>query len=158
MRNNRMHTIYDVLDASGFFAANPANVGSRDPEGRALYKGPIAYPKMLYHPKGETRVVEPERREPAGPLGIVTIPARRELIHRVVNSAEEEAQLIALGWHDHPAKAIAAGGGIAPPISSVEHIKNLEDELVRLQAQLAQAGADLTAKGVSSRPDLAPLV
>lgn len=154
MRNNRMHTVYDVLDASGFFATNPANVGSRDPEGRMLYSGPIAYPKMLYHPKGETRVVEPERREP-GPLGIVTIPARRELIHRVVDSPMEEAQLIALGWHDHPAKAIAAGGGVAPPISSVEHIKNLEGELARLQAQLDAATQGPQA--LRPIPDIAPV-
>lgn len=143
-RNNRL-TIYDLMEAKGIFASNPANAGSMREDGTPLYAGPVEYPKMLYHPQGAQRVLVPPRVEPT-PTGPVHIPAQMELISQIVQDAEEEAKLTSQGWHDHPADAIAAAveldpaayGGKVPEKSSDTRIKNLEAEIARLQKQIPQ--------------------
>lgn len=129
-------TIFDMLAKKGLFRSNPANADSYDENG-SLYRGPVAYPKMLYHPKGETRVVEPAHMEPS-PLGPVQIHERRELINVIVANAEEERQLREAGWHDHPADAMRAGGHAAPEMSPAERVTRLEAELATLRAEKAR--------------------
>lgn len=141
-RNNRL-TIYDLMEAKGVFASNPANAGAMREDGTALYSGPVEYPKMLYHPQGAQRVLVPPRVEPT-PTGPVHIPAQMELISQIVANADEEAKLVSAGWHDHPADAIAAAveldpqayGGKVPEKSSDTRIQNLEAEIARLQKQI----------------------
>lgn len=145
MRTSRakMHTAFHVMEAQGFFDSNPANAGAMNPEdGSPLYNGPIEYPKMLYHPTGAERQVEPQRIEPS-PTGNIIIPARKEMITKIVNNPVEEDKYRAEGWHDHPADAIAAGGGVAPLKSSDQRIKQLEAELARLQKQITPTARPL---------------
>lgn len=98
-------TIYDAMENNGVFSSNPANPGSRDNDGNALYVGPVEYPKMMYHPDGEERVIVPVEIV-VTPLGPREHNEQKELIHKIVNSVEEEAELRAEGWFDHPAKAV----------------------------------------------------
>lgn len=100
-------TIYDAMEQDGVFDRNPANPNSRDNDGNALYTGPVEYPKMLYHPEGEERVIVPAEII-VTPLGPKEVNEQKELIHKTVGSAEEEAELVTEGWHDHPAKAVRA--------------------------------------------------
>ena len=58
-RQNNRYTVYDMLDAKGHFDTNPANPGARNDAGDAIYAGPVEFPKMFYHPQGETRVTAP---------------------------------------------------------------------------------------------------
>lgn len=153
MPRNKIFTVYDMMEDKGIFAENPANADARDKEGQSLYKGPVQYPKMLYHPLGELRQVEPERME-MGPFGPVKIPAKYEMISQIVNSKDEEAKLIAAGWHAHPARALKAAGKEAPATSSADHINHLESELKRLQAQLAQANADQEGPGAPKKTEI----
>ena len=141
-RNNRL-TIYDMMEAKGVFASNPANAGAMREDGTPLYSGPVNYPKMLYHPQGATRVLVPARVEPT-PSGPIHIPAQTELISQIAANAEEEEKLLSAGWHEHPADAIAAAveldpaayGGKVPEKSSDTRIRNLEAEIARLQKQI----------------------
>lgn len=154
-RQNRF-TIYDALEKAGYFDLNPANSFSRNPtDGSSLFQGPVEYPKMLYHPEGETRqTVAPELL--STPLGPKEVGEQRELIWQIVNSPAEEKALTSDGWHTHPAKAIRARVealisrladedklddktkakllASIPTMSSDQRIKDLEAELARLTA------------------------
>lgn len=132
-------TIYDMMEAKGVFDLNPANINARDKDGTPLYVGPIQYPKMLYHPDGETRITNPP--EPIStPFGPKWVGEKREIISRIVRTKEEEEEAILAGWHAHPSRAVQAGGGAPPPMSADDRIKELESQLARLQ----DAGTDST--------------
>lgn len=149
---SRRFTIYDRMDEAGMFDSNPANTFAQAPTGEPLYKGPIQYPKMFYHPTGAKRVVEPERVEPT-PTGPVRVPARYEMISQAAANAEEEETLRASGWHDHPADAIAAGGGTAPPKGTDDEIARLRRQIAELQAQAdAQAARQALKPGPEAKP------
>lgn len=156
MANNNRFTIFDVMDKKGLFEVNPANPGARDQvTGEPLYLGPVEYPKMLYHPEGKTKVIR-EAEEMETPSGIKMVGEQRELIYEVVSNKAEESKLKAEGWHDHPAKAIAASGSEAPPMSSGQHISSLQAEIARLQAELEKSqldggGAKLLPAGVTKQ-------
>jgi hypothetical protein len=147
---NKRFTIYDAMEASGAFDRNPANQTARDDvSGESLYNGPIEYPKTFYSPKGETKITVPG--EMVQTLeGVKLRSQQKELITAIAKNADEEAALRAEGWHDHPAKAIHAGGGEAPPTSSVDRIAQLEAELARLQGDvLRQATANALPRVVA---------
>jgi hypothetical protein len=132
--NARAHrfTVYDVMEAQGVFDDNPANSSSPD------YKGPLEYPRMLYHPEGKERVIQ--RAEIiATPLGPQKVGEIKELISRAVHDAAEEAEWKGKGWHDHPSAAIAASGKEAPPTVAVDRVSGLEAQIELLQKQLAEA-------------------
>jgi hypothetical protein len=137
MRGNaRAHrfTVFDVMEAQGVFDVNPANTSSPD------YRGPLPYPKMFYHPQGKTRVIQ--KAEIIGtPMGPIKVGEQTELISRIANDADEEAALRAMGWHDHPARAIGASGAEMPPMVAHGREQDLEDEIQRLTRELAEARA-----------------
>lgn len=144
---DNIFTIYDLMEKKGVFRINPANRDAYDKDTRqSLYRGPVQFPKMLYHPEGATRVTVPAEVI-STPFGPQRVGEQRELVSKIVESPEEETVLKKLGWLDHPAKAIYAGlteeqkaAGIgAPPISSEETIKSLEDQVKELLAQLEAA-------------------
>src|SRR5215475_14366482 len=134
MRGGRAsrYTVFDVLDAKGFFDTNSAN--SSSPQ----YAGPQEYPKMFYHPLGKQRVSQ-KAEILQTPFGPQKVGEQWELIARTVSDADEEKRARAAGWHDHPAKAIEAGGRDAPPMTAHGKIADLERQLVNLQAQLNAA-------------------
>ena len=132
-RHNRF-TVFDVLDQKGVFEENPANPQSN------LYMGPIEYPKMFYHPTGKRRIVQ-KAEILATPMGPMKVGEQFEMISRVVNTPEDERRAREAGWHDHPAKAIEAGGEHAPPMTAHGRIADLERQLLILQGQLAAARA-----------------
>lgn len=134
MRGGRhsRYTVYDVLDAKGVFDDNPANSSS------PRYAGPVEYPKMYYHPTGKLRVVQ-KAEILQTPYGPTKVGEQWELIARTVENEAEEERARAAGWHDHPAKAIEAGGREAPPMTAHGKIADLERQLVNLQAQLNAA-------------------
>lgn len=136
MRGGRAsrYTVFDVLDAKGFFELNSAN--SSSPQ----YTGPVQYPKMFYHPLGKTRVIQ-KAEILQTPFGPQKVGEQWELIARTVSDADEEKRARAAGWHDHPAKAIAAGGSNAPPMASHSRIAALERQLADVTAQLNAARA-----------------
>jgi hypothetical protein len=133
-------TIFDALEASGAFASNPANAGSRDADGNALYVGPVEFPKMFYHPEGKTRITV-QAEIITTPLGPKAVGEQREIISKVAANAAEAKRLLAEGWHDHPAKAMEAAGLEPPPMGSDQTIARLEAELAKARAQLAARNA-----------------
>lgn len=144
-------TIYDALDQSGYFESNPANTYARDKTtGSGLYTGPVEYPKMLFHPQGEERIVVPGEIITT-PLGAKIVGEQREMLYLTVNNLSEERAALAEGYHDHPAKAIRARVmqtiatnpkitekekakllSSIPVSSSADRVKELEAELARL--------------------------
>ena len=140
-RGNQRFTIYDAMDAKGVFEENSANATALG------YKGPVAYPKMFYHPKGETRITVPAEIIMT-PLGPKAVGEQREIIWQIVATPAEEKALRLAGWHDHPAKAIAAGGGVAPATSPANRIADLEAESAKLQAE--KTGALATEAEIAS--------
>lgn len=159
MPNNRF-TIYDALEHAGFFSKNPANPASRDADGMPLYTGPVPYPKMLYHPDGEEKIIVPAEII-ATPLGAKEVGEQRELINKIVQNEADDVIAQADGWHDHPSKAIRvrvekkiADGNFTekeinkllasiPTMSSSTRIADLEKEIERLKAE---KGREDTAK------------
>lgn len=129
------YSVYDMMDEKGVFDSNPANTSS----------GPLysrqEYPKMLYHPEGkeEVTVAGEKIRRPWGDVEV--LGEQRELISKIVRDPEEEAQALHDGWHDHPAKAIAARPGIRPEqipqIGGAQQVKSLEEQIRKLNAELA---------------------
>ena len=127
-------TVYDVMEAKGLFDMNAAN--SSSPQ----YQGPVEYPKMYYHPKGLKRVIQKAELLQT-PFGPQKVGEQFELISRLANSKADEDRLINAGWHDHPAKAIAASGENAPPMTAHGRISDLERQLAIVTAQLNAARA-----------------
>lgn len=149
MKTTQSYTIYDVLEKKGIFAANPANIGSFDLETHEpLYKGPVEFPKMLYHPKGERRMISRGEMIET-PMGAKVVGEQWELISQIVNSAEEEAKLLAEGWHHKPWQAMKAAGvdvtAMEAAAARAPQSENDKDARIRvLEAKLAemQAAAD----------------
>lgn len=129
-------TVYDVLESKGYFKKNPANLGAQTEDGAALYSGPVQYPKMVYHPRGEERILQ-EGEVINTPLGPKLIMQQRELIWRIVNNREEEAEALRLGWHSHPAEAMRAAGKEAPETGADQVIAELKRKIAELEAQKA---------------------
>lgn len=144
-------TVFDVLEAKGAFRKNPANISAQDEQGASLYRGPVQYPKMVYHPMGEERIIQ-EGEVIVTPLGPKLVMQQRELIWEIVNTPEEEAQMVADGWHLHPADAIRASGKTAPPTGADHVIAQLKRQIEELQAQAAR----LTTQQVQ-QPESLPL-
>lgn len=151
-RHNHRFTVYDKMEADGVFDLNPANPDSRSKEGESLYRGPIEFPKMMYSPTGEFEIIV-NGEEIETPRGPKLINQQTALISQVVSSAAQEAQLLSEGWHDHPAKAIAAAveaganaerkaAGlkplVVPAIGAQTVISSQESEIRRLSAELAK--------------------
>lgn len=151
MRARNQFTQYDVLEVKGYFTSNPANADSFDPvEHTPLYKGPVEYPKMFYHPAGEERVLIAAEAVTNPATGEILLDKKgdpimrgeqREIVWQIAHDAEEEAVLREEGWHDHPSAAIGARTGVAPPISTAKRISDLETALAKAQADLAKAKA-----------------
>lgn len=151
-KQSRRFSIYDMLEENGVFDSNPANLSSVDKDGQSLYKGPVEYPKMLYHPEGEERISVPAQAE-ITPFGPQMLGEQKELVCREVGSKVEERELRDAGWHDHPAKAIAAGNKvreargeklrIVPAISTTSLVTSLEAQLAEMKLKLEQAQAEL---------------
>jgi hypothetical protein len=159
-RNNRF-TQYDMLEAKGFFASNPANADSMDlNEGTPLYKGPVRYPMMFYHPQGEERVTVPAQQvtdshgEPViGRDGqIVMRGEQREIIWELAHDADDEEHLREGGWHDHPSDALAASGRPAPPKGAQAVMDAKDREIATLQAQLAKAQRAAERSAAPAKP------
>lgn len=127
-------TVYDVLESKGHFKKNPANINAQDDQGAALYIGPVQYPKMLYHPKGEERIIQ-EGEVINTPMGPKLIMQQRELIWMIVNNSAEEKQAVAEGWHHHPAEAMRAAGKQAPETGADQVIAELKRKIAELEAQ-----------------------
>jgi hypothetical protein len=171
MKGGKRFSIFDALQEAGHFAKNPANADAQDSEGKSIYKGPVQYPKLLYHPEGLMRISVPASAEMT-PFGPQLLNEQRELVTRLVDSEESEAQAVAEGWHDHPAKAhVVANSLIAkrnaeiealnvkreanglaplallalrtiPPISDSTRVKDLEAQIKELEAKLQRTAAD----------------
>jgi len=132
-RRNRF-TIYDLMEENGIFERNPANSTARSSDGTVLFQGPVQYPKMLYHPQGaEQIIVQPEII--MTPIGPKAIGEQRQLIHKIANNAQEEADLRAEGWHTHPAGSLRAAGRDAPSTGAEQQIAELERQLKELQLE-----------------------
>ena len=137
---NRRFTIYDAMEAKGIFAENTANIDARSDEtGQSTYEKQD-FPKMFYSPAGERRIIVPATYIDT-PFGPKKTDEQTELVYKLAKDLTEEKKLRADGWHDHPAKAIAASGGEAPAVSADERMKELEAQIAQLQAEKADAAA-----------------
>jgi hypothetical protein len=141
-RPHHRFTIYDALAAKGAFDSNPANAGATGPEGQVLYSGPVLFPMMFYHPEGKQRITTPATPV-AQPDGVKYLGEQREIIWRLARNEDEARTLADAGWHDHPAKAIAASGAEAPDMGQGDYIKKLERQLAEVKGQLATQAAKL---------------
>lgn len=146
MRPHNRFTVFDALEAKGHFSANPANVGSTTPDGQVLYSGPVEYPKMFYHPQGETRITVPAEVTMT-PVGVKFLGEQKEIIWRIARDESEGKKLLAAGWHDHPGKAITAGGGVAPPSGPGDRIRELERQLAEAKAVVKEQAEKLEELG-----------
>jgi hypothetical protein len=150
LKNGDRFTVYDAMEAADYFSANPANSNSRNKDGQALYTGPVKFPMMLYHPRGEERVLVPGTKERT-PYGTVEIFGEQwEIISKVVANETELADAIAEGWHKHPAHAIKAANetwrkeqGLrplpVPAVSAGSLISELEEKNRVLTEMLEEA-------------------
>lgn len=144
MARQQRFTVYDMLDHKGYFDSNPANPSSRNADGVSLYRGPVEFPKMLYHPKGETKVVNhPE--VVVTPFGPKELNERRELVYEIVDNADREGELLAAGWHLHPADAVAAGTGVPRPKTVQQVALDAGAKLTAAEAEIAELKAQLAA-------------
>jgi hypothetical protein len=162
LKNGDRFTVYDAMEASGYFSRNPANAGARDADGRSLYAGPVKFPMMLYHPRGEERVLVPGTKERTTYGTVETFGEQWEIISQVVTTEVALAEALAEGWHKHPAMAIKVANetwrkerGLAPmpvpPISAGTRIADLEEQNRLLtealeEAKRVQAALDDDAK------------
>jgi len=156
LKNGDRFTIYDAMEASGYFSQNPANPNSRNKDGQPLYAGPVKFPMMLYHPRGEERVSVPGTKERT-PYGTVEMFGEQwEIISRVVANDAELADAVAEGWHKHPAMAIKAANetwrkeqGLrplpVPPVSAGSLISELEEKNRVLTEMLEEAKRNQSA-------------
>jgi len=167
LKNGDRFTVYDAMEASGAFLSNPANPNSRDAQGRSLYKGPVKFPMMLYHPRGEERISVHGTRERTSYGTVEVFGEQWEIVSREVASEEELSEALAEGWHKHPAMAIKVANetwrkeqGLkplpVPPISAGSLIADLEEQNKRLTEMLEEARRGEAALRVEGDPFVAP--
>ena len=149
-RKPTVYSVFHRMDENGVFEANPANAGARDVNGLSLYKGPVEFPKMLYHPEGKFRVVnegivqtDPRTNMPLrDEQGNVIRTGRiEEVINQVVETPEQEADLLAQGWHKTPAEALrkASHPGVKAPEKTP--LELAMEEIAQLKALVASTTA-----------------
>lgn len=144
MPQQRMFTIFHALEAKGAFEANPNNMGARNQDGEQTYRGPAKYPRMMYHPKGEEKVIK-QPEAVASPFGPVWTNGHKELIYILVNNAAEEKKAREDGWHDHSADSIRAANDPArpvPPKSADSKIQSLEEQIANFDAERAELNTE----------------
>lgn len=154
-RANRF-TVYDAMEAKGDFDSNPANSFARDSvTGDSIYKGPVEYPKMLYHPTGNEKIVVPAEIVNT-PFGPQRLGEQKRLINVIVKNEEEEGKFLSDGWHQHPSQAIRArlesegkDPNLAPKMSN-------DDEIKVLKAQIAQLLVDAAKTSAGVKPAISP--
>jgi hypothetical protein len=148
-RMNKVYSIYHSMEDRGLFETNKANAQAVSNDGLSIYEGPVQYPRMLYHPKGElhcisqgilvtdrdSRPVFDERGQPkyAGAVwGVKNI---------IVESEEQEAEMVKEGWHYTEAQALRANPEThlkAPPKTNAEL---QQERIAELEKKLAEAEA-----------------
>jgi len=156
---NKVYSVYHAMEDRGVFEMNPANAQSVDKDGLSLYKGPVSYPRMLFHPRGELEVVfqgvlvvDPQR----GGAPILDSSGNPRYTGtqvgvkwKIVNSAEEEAELLALGWH----KSEAAARRLNPETSATAPAKTREEILKERIAELEAKFAEQERTVVAKKPE-----
>lgn len=158
MRPSRRFTVYDMMEDKGLFESNPANLHSRDSTGLPLYKGPVEFPKMLYHPVGETKVSKPAEAINT-PFGPKWVGEERQLINKTVETKEEEEILLKEGWHFSPGAATRAGQKARGEKVDLEVLNPLEKERALKEdetAKLRREIEELTAKNAELELGLKP--
>lgn len=157
-RHNRRFTIYDAMEARGDFEINPANATSRNEQGLSLYKGPVPFPKMLYHPEGKERVVR-KADAVATPFGPQWVGEQRELISKIVEDDDALQEALADGWHLTPRAAREAAWKMAKPDEAFPEPASLAEKLAgekdREIAELKRQLAEMTARQTESELGLA---
>jgi hypothetical protein len=148
-RMSSVYSVYHALEDKGLFETNKANAQAVNNDGLSIYDGPVEYPKMLYHPKGEmycitqgimvtdrdNRPVYDEAGKPkyAGAIwGVKNI---------TVDTETQEAELVSEGWHFTEAQALRANPDTshkAPPKSQAELQK---ERIAELEKKLAESEA-----------------
>lgn len=155
LRSKRF-TVYDVLEANGLFEANSANTQAVDSEGASIYTGPVQFPKMFYHPEGKQRTTVPAEMM-VTPFGPKMVNEQKEIIWALARDGGEEQKLRSEGWHDHPAKAIAAGGGEAPSMGAAAVAQEAAEQIAELKRQLAELRGGVEASPPNSMLTPPPL-
>ena len=141
----KRYSIYDFWEENGLFRANPANIDAIDINGQSAYKGPVEFPKMFYHPEGDEDIIVPASVEQT-PWGPQKMNEQRAIKTKLAQNEDEEKALRAAGWHDHPAKAIAAWNALRAPaeakpvpvINSAEKIDAQAAQIEKLQRELEE--------------------
>lgn len=146
-RRRHQYTLYDRMEENGYFDSNPGNPLARDATNKDISEWPVQYPKMFYHPEGKEVVTMPA--EPiATPFGPKLVGEQRALISKVAENEIEAKALLADGWHETPAKAVAAR---QVSLKNVPAAESDELELISLREENAKlkalaAGAPSTGK------------
>ncbi len=156
-RRSNVHTVFHVMEEKGVFERNPANRDSRDQTtGESLYKGPVPYPRMLFHPQGAEKIIVPAEII-ITPLGPQRVGEQRQLIYKIVQNEAEEAQLKAAGWHSKARLAVRARMQIegkdmasAPALTKDDQIANLAAQIAALQAEKIDREAQQMAENRAS--------
>lgn len=141
-RRSNIHTVYHVMEEKGYFERNTANRDARDQvTGESTYKGPVAYPRMMFHPQGAEKIIVPAEII-VTPMGPQRVGEQRQLVYKIVQDAAEEASLKALGWHSKARFAVRArmqiegkDPGMAMPLSKDDKIADLAAQIAILQAE-----------------------
>jgi hypothetical protein len=133
------------MEDRGVFEDNTANASAVSHDGLSTYAGPVEYPKMLYHPKGEVYCItqgimvtdrdnRPFLDENGKPRYAGAVWGIKNVI---VESAVQEAEYTSKGWHFTEAQALRANPETltkAPP----KTIQELQlEEIASLKQQLA---------------------
>lgn len=133
-RQNR-HTIYDKMEHDGVFDLNAANSYARDNNGISTYKGPVEYPKMMYHPKGDMKISRPAEAI-ATPFGPKLVGEEKQLINKTVFNREEEVAALAEGWHSRPRDAIKTRAEITGEEIAPIHETLAESEMDKMRKEM----------------------
>lgn len=163
---NKVYSIYHSMEDRGLFETNKANAQAVNNDGLSIYEGPVQYPKMLYHPKGEMRcvtqgilVTDRDNRPVFDETGKPKYAgAVYEVKNIVVDSAEQEEEMVKQGWHYTEAQALRANPETfhrAPPKTKAEEqdekIAELEKRLEE-QAKMASGGPMPVVQPPASQP------
>ena len=112
-RLNKVYSVYHLMDDKGVFEMNPANAQAVSNDGLSIYAGPVEYPKMLYHPKGEMeKIVQGIMRTDRDGNPVLDRNGEVQYTgtvwgvkHRIVQGETEEQELRDAGWWTTEAEA-----------------------------------------------------
>jgi hypothetical protein len=146
-RMGAVYSVYHAMEDRGVFDSNKANVHAVNNDGVSIYEGPVPYPRMLYHPKGEQFVIsqgimvtDRDSRPVVDENGKIKYAGTTTGTKWIqVDNEEQEAEMLGQGWHRTEAQALRSNPELTHKAPKKSQAELDAEEIASLKKRLAES-------------------